>query len=278
MARFDVIEAVLGDRFTNLQMDFPRIDELTEFYQKLLQSTIDVGFYKKSCSSLIWAVKKTKTFSRMTRSSIAKTNNKEDMAAKRGAGIGRIASVVKQIAKFLNYLEECRQIFRKLPNIKSNLYTVAITGFPNVGKTTILSKITPSDPEINNYAFTTKKVNVGYMLISERKVQLLDTPGTLNRFNKMNSIEKQAHLAMEHYANIIVFVIDLTESSYPYGVQIKLLEEIKKYNKPIKIYLSKTDLLDAKTVDLKSKELKAMYNVDELEKLIQDGLKGSQYW
>ena len=41
------------------------------------------------------------------------------------------------------------------PTIKTSLFTVAICGFPNVGKTTLLSKMTPSEPEISNYSFTT---------------------------------------------------------------------------------------------------------------------------
>lgn len=125
--------------------------------------------------------------------------------------------------------------------------TVAIAGFPNVGKTTLLSKITSSTPEINSYAFTTKGLNLGYAKMKNLKIQFIDTPGTLNRLNKMNSIEKQAHLAMKYVTDIIIYIFDLTES-YPLADQEKLFKRIKEYDLPEIIYLSKTDLLDKDTI------------------------------
>ena len=51
-----------------------------------------------------------------------------------------------------------------LSDIKKFSLDVALFGFPNVGKSTLLSKLTPSKPKIANYSFTTKRINMGYSI------------------------------------------------------------------------------------------------------------------
>ena len=128
------------------------------------------------------------------------------------------------------------------PAVIKQMPTVCIAGFPNVGKSTLLGKITTSKPEIKNYAFTTKTLNMGYMSAGkEDNVQVIDTPGTLAREDKMNNIEKQAYLAIKYQADLIVYVFDPTDT-YPIEDQEALFELMKKYRKPIVVYLSKTDI------------------------------------
>ena len=94
---------------------------------------------------------------------------------------------------------------------------------------------------------------IGYI----ENIQLLDTPGTLNRFNKMNDIEQQAYLVMKLVAEKIIYIFDLTEP-YPLKDQIKLYERIKELGKPVIIYLSKTDILDKKKVNEFKKKYEAV--------------------
>ena len=63
---------------------------------------------------------------------------------------------------------------------------------------------------------------MGYLVKDKKKVQLIDTPGTLKRFDKMNVIEQRAHLAMKYCADMIIYIFDLTEP-YPIEEQRKLL-------------------------------------------------------
>jgi len=181
---------------------------------------------------------------------------------------GRVSSVLKQIKDELRFLEETRKIMKGFPTIKTETKTFSIIGFPNVGKTTLLFKLTGSKPEINSYAFTTKSINVSYIRKGKEKIQLLDTPGTLNRFDRMNDIERQAFLAMKHVANGFVYVFDLTEP-YPLEKQLKLLKRIKEFKLPVLVYLSKCDILDKKRVEGFVKELgykKVFRESGELEK------------
>src|SRR3989339_56236 len=152
---------------------------------------------------------------------------------------------------------------KDFPAIKTDLYTVAITGFPNIGKSTLLSRITPAKPEIKAYAFTTKGLNLGYAKIGIHKIQYIDTPGVLAR-DRVNAIEEQAHLVLKYVANLIVYVIDLTEP-YPLKIQEKLLKELKDHDKPIIVYLSKTDIIDKSIIAKAKKKYKACITLEELD-------------
>ncbi|MBI5881054.1 50S ribosome-binding GTPase, partial [archaeon] len=151
---------------------------------------------------------------------------------------------------------------------KTKTFTVAIAGFPNVGKTTLLSKLTGSTPEIANYAFTTRNLNMGYAEINNHKVQFIDTPGTLNRFEKMNPIERQAYLAIKYCADIVIFVFDMGDSTYPLEQQQKLLTTVEKFGKDMIIYLSKTDIEGA-AKKLKFYKKKVMTDVEDVKKEIE---------
>ncbi|HEY9703923.1 MAG TPA: GTPase, partial [Allocoleopsis sp.] len=148
---------------------------------------------------------------------------------------------------------------------------VCITGFPNIGKSTLLSKITPAKPEIKNYAFTTKNLNQGYATFGHRKVQFIDTPGVLDR-DKMNNIELQAYLVLKYIANLVIYVIDLTEP-YPIKIQEKLLKNLKEYDKPIIVYLSKSDIISEEIMAKAKKKYKAVTTLEDLHKKIEKSIK-----
>ncbi|MBC8501450.1 MAG: 50S ribosome-binding GTPase [Nanoarchaeota archaeon] len=241
--KIDTVNDTLNSKLVKIISSFPNFDNLTEFYTELVKTLIDYKELKKSLGAMNWAKNKIADFSKQYRTKIRKCNELLVIRRYGKEYYGRISSVIKQISKNLYFLEETRKIMREFPSVKDGLFTVAIFGFPNIGKTTLLSKLTTSKPEIKPYAFTTKKLNIGYLQHKHRKIQFIDTPGSLNRLDKMNSIEKTAYLAVKYCAHTIVYIYDLTES-YPLKDQKKLLKKLKEFDKPIIIYLSKTDIID----------------------------------
>ena len=159
------------------------------------------------------------------------------------------------------------------PAIKTSMFTVCLFGFPNAGKSTLLSKLTTATPEIKAYAFTTKKLNLGYLKEPQISVQIIDTPGTLNRIDKMNYIEMQAYLALKYLANLVVYVFDpMLESSF--AEQEKLLNKLEKTEKEIILYMSKTDIADKKTIDEFKKKYPEIKDLETLKKeIISKALK-----
>jgi GTP1/Obg family GTP-binding protein len=64
----------------------------------------------------------------------------------------------------------------------------------------------------------------------------------------MNDVERVSVLVVKYVAEKLIYVFDLTESAYPLKDQITLYNELKKYKKPMIVYLSKTDILDKEKV------------------------------
>ncbi len=248
LIKITTVKDYLKESFLSIIAKYPNFDNLTEFYTQLLKVTLDYKQLKKSLGSLDWFVKQlsvlSKKYARLVRSAMSAS----DIDAKMSAYYGRVSSLLKQISQELEALHVARQQLREFPSIKEGLFTICIAGFPNVGKSTLLGKLTPAKPEINRYAFTTKKLNLGYRSWNGVRAQFIDTPGALNRLEKMNIIEKQAFLAMKYVSHVIVYIFDLTEESYPLSDQQKLFKRLKDFDKKMFAYLSKTDMLDKKTI------------------------------
>src|SRR5512136_1489226 len=155
--------------------------------------------------------------------------------------------MVHQIDNDLRFLNEVRNVLRTLPNIEDG-FTIVIAGYPNVGKSSFIRRVSSADPEVASYPFTTKGIIVGHRIMGREKIQFVDTPGILDRpAEERNAIEKQALSAMMNVASVVLFILDPSEHcGYPMEVQINLLEEVKGMVKsPVVVVANKSDLIAA---------------------------------
>ncbi|WP_298896696.1 GTPase ObgE [uncultured Psychroserpens sp.] len=137
------------------------------------------------------------------------------------------------------------------------LADVGLVGFPNAGKSTLLSVITAAKPKIADYEFTTLKPNLG--IVEYRDFQtfvMADIPGIIEGAAEGKGL---GHYFLRHIErnSILLFLIpaDADDIRKQYDI---LLDELKRYNpemldKERMIAISKSDMLDA---ELKA-ELKA---------------------
>jgi nucleolar GTP-binding protein len=172
----------------------------------------------------------------------------EDTLVVRKRAVARLASMVHQINKDLLFLNEVRNVLRTLPNIEED-FTIVIAGYPNVGKSSFIRRVSSADPEVASYPFTTKGIIVGHRDIGRERVQFVDTPGILDRpVEERNQIEKQSLSAIMNVADVILFITDPSEHcGYPMDVQLSLLEEVKgMISVPVIVVANKSDLV---TVD-----------------------------
>ncbi|MBU0457215.1 MAG: GTPase [Nanoarchaeota archaeon] len=273
--KLDIIKDTIVPRLEKILHTFPGTADLPQFYIKLIRLTLDYSQLKKSFGAVNWAIKRIRSLQKEYVGNITRTKERDKIKDLSKQFYGRVSSTLKQIDPNLKYLEESRKIMKNYPDIKE-MFTVCIYGFPNVGKTTLLNKLTKTKAKTAEYAFTTISINAGYIAKDNIKVQVLDVPGTLARKEKMNIIELQAELVMTDLANLIIYVFDLSgHGGYSIREQEQLLKELNQLGlkDKILIYVSKTDLPEGKPKeDFKHK----YHSLEELkEKVIKSATRNN---
>ena len=244
----------LNNRIKKIIKTFPNFKILDEVYLKLLNtSNHKVPEVTDALARLLWISNMIDDFSQNFEHRIKKSSNQKSIGFMMGKYLGKINSLFRKNKSYFEILEHTRIFMNKLPKFE-NLYTISIAGFPNVGKSTLMKKITGSDVEIQNYPFTTKGLMFGYIKENNNKIiQLIDTPGLLNRENKENHIELKAKVIISDYSQSIIFILDLTETSgFSIEQQLKLLKETSQKNSNIIVYFSKVDIYNEETIEIKN--------------------------
>ncbi|MFB6079913.1 MAG: OBG GTPase family GTP-binding protein [Haloferacaceae archaeon] len=88
--------------------------------------------------------------------------------------------------------------------------TVALVGFPSVGKSTLVNALTNADSEVGAYEFTTLDVNPGMLQYRGANVQLLDVPGLIEGAADGRG-GGQAVLSVVRTADLVVFLLSAFE-------------------------------------------------------------------
>jgi uncharacterized protein len=141
-----------------------------------------------------------------------------------------LAELKTRLKKFLEKKEKNKSSGKStLKTIKKEGFQCAIIGLPNVGKSTLLSKITNARPFIHNYAFSTKYPEIGTLDYQGIKAQIIDLPSIGSDY---------FDIGISNTADLLIIVIE----------DLKELEKIEpfleKSSKNKIIAINKIDLLD----------------------------------
>lgn len=222
------VAKALHDKLKSVVGSFPSLERLPPFYQEATEILVSLDRLKRSLGAVNWAADQAwivgSDYARSMRSGI-------DTDRKRRQAVARMASIIHQVEDDLVFLNEARNLLRKLPHVGEDEFTVVVAGFPNVGKSSFIRLVSSADPEIAAYPFTTKGIIVGHREIGKRdRIQFIDTPGVLERpAEERNPIERQAVSAIINTADVVLFILDASEHcGYALGEQIRLLEEIRR--------------------------------------------------
>jgi len=138
------------------------------------------------------------------------------------------------------------------------LADVGLVGFPNAGKSTLISVISAAKPKIADYPFTTLAPNLGIVYYAEGKsFTVADIPGLIEGAHSGKGLGIQFLRHIERTRVLVVLIESTSEN--PKTDYTVLLNELQKYNptvakKPRLVALTKTDLLEAKA----AKKLKTL--------------------
>lgn len=140
------------------------------------------------------------------------------------------------------------------------LADVGLVGFPNAGKSTLLSVITSAKPKIADYEFTTLKPNLGIVQYRDfRSFVMADIPGIIEGASEGKGL---GHYFLRHIErnSTLLFLIPADSKDVVEEYRV-LLNELQKYNpelldKERLIAISKSDMLDQELREEMTTELK----------------------
>lgn len=169
------------------------------------------------------------------------------------------------------------------------LADVGLVGFPNAGKSTLLSVVSAARPEIADYPFTTLVPNLGVVSYrDQRSFVMADIPGIIEGAHEGRGLGLRFLRHIERNS-ILLFIIPATSESIKKEYKI-LMKELKLYNPELLqkkqiIAVSKIDLIDEATMKKMKKNLAvldpvyissvAMAGIDDLKDKIWQCLQDS---
>jgi GTP-binding protein len=157
------------------------------------------------------------------------------------------------------------------------LADVGLVGFPNAGKSTLLSVITAAKPKIANYAFTTLTPQLGMVEYRGGKsFCIADLPGIIEGAAEGKGL---GHRFLRHIErnSILLFLIPADSADHKKEFQI-LVNELEQYNpellhKEFVIAVSKSDMLDEELKEAILNELPADYPIVFISSMTNTGLQ-----
>jgi len=240
---------ILSDNLGNVVTSWPDFDLVDAFYYELADATLsdtDVGGVdplRQHLSEVMWASRQTDEIKSEYQGRIR--NADADTARKlRKQAFARLADVTEQVEADLLAIGAAREALKTLPDIRADEPAIVVAGYPNVGKSSFVNRVTNARNETATYPFTTTRIGVGHLTRDRIRYQLVDTPGLLDRpAEERNPIESQAVSALTHLADAVLFLLDASgECGYPLEAQLELLADVEsRFDAEVVVVCNKAD-------------------------------------
>jgi len=253
LRKLDIVYNIVSSELDNIITTLGIVSGLHPFYKELFK--IYIGYTPES---LIKYYRRKKSILKRIydnhRYPIKITSDEREARIRYRSGVGRILSVIKRRKKTLELLRNTIIELSKMPTIEEEDVKVIVAGMPQVGKSTLISRLSTAKPEIAHYPFTTKTIIVGHRTIDpSKRIVFIDTPGILDRpLEYKNEIEMKAVLALKYLADKTIYLFDVSPSSY-YGFneQLRVLHDVLGIieNNNIIICINKIDITPPSAIE-----------------------------
>ena len=191
-----------------------------------------------------------------------------------GQGNFHFKTATNQTPRYAQPGEEGEELWRILE--MKVLADVGLVGFPNVGKSTLLSVVSEAKPEIANYAFTTLVPNLGIVAYRDHQSFVMaDIPGIIEGAAEGKGLGVRFLRHIERNSLLLFMVpADADDINEDYEI---LLNELKKYNpelldKKRLLAITKSDMLDEELEAAIRKEIKVDIPYVFISSVVQKGI------
>ncbi len=248
LARLNTVYNVVRGEVESLARALRLLGELHVFYHELY--SIEVGEKPEETLRLVYSMLGTMNrLYREYRAMIAGAGSIAEINYYLREASGRLLSLLRRKRRVIEKAAAAIKAISRTPDVSGDIHVI-IAGMPQVGKSTLLSRLSKARPEIAPYPFTTKSIIVGHMVYWDKRIVLIDTPGILDRpLDEKNKIELRAAAALRSLADKTVFLIDVSKFSY-----YNLTEQVNVY-RWVKSIVGENILLCINKIDATSPDM-----------------------
>ncbi len=168
--------------------------------------------------------------------------------------------IKERIKKIKRELEELRKVKREQRKRRENIFKVALVGYTNAGKSTLLKSLTGKDVFIANIPFATLDTRTSLRYLNGKKVVITDTVGFIRNLPPQLIESFKTTLEEVTLSDLLLVVLDAKDRDYLKKLEVieRTLEEIGANQKP-KIYVfNKIDLLTEEELQVLKLEVRAL--------------------
>ena len=208
----------------------------------------------------------------------------------RGPGETKLESDRRHIRERINRLEEELEQVRKVRSVqrerrmKNSVPVVALVGYTNAGKSTLLNQLTGAGIPANNRLFDTLDTTSRQLTVSDNlDVVLSDTVGFIAKLPHHLVNAFRATLEELEYADLLLHVIDASDPNRQEHIEVvdKLIAQLAKSDTPVLKVYNKADLVYPEDIpagqDVVPVSAKRGMNMDGLLKAIEKALGHSRH-
>lgn len=244
-ARLQLASATIEKGINLCTERLPALDNMHPLERAMVRLTLEGGEeqYRGAAEALRKVVRRANDAERMGVARISKAKNTAGVTEAHNAALEQIERDLEPGglgAKALQDVASIVKLLYKVETLDPFQPCCAMVGAPNVGKSSIIRKLSKAEPAVHMYPFTTRALLVGHMELPGRMkhtgkwLQVADTPGLLPREDHHRKpVELLTIALLEHlrtsFPPMIVFVVDPTEHcGFSIQQQMLLRHEIKE--------------------------------------------------
>ena len=183
----------------------------------------------------------------------------------------RITSLERELSEL-----EKRRKFMRVGRTKNNIPVVAIVGYTNAGKSTLLNKLCNSEVFVENKLFATLDPSARKLILADgRESVLIDTVGFIRKLPHELIEAFKSTLEEAVHADLLLHVVDASNENAPLQISVveRILEELGASQKPTILVLNKQDLLSGQITARAKVSSAGYHSVCEISAVTGSGLE-----